>query len=109
MHELAITESLVDCVSEQVGDARVLHVVVEVGALSGVVPDAIRACFDICSKGTALDGALLDVVTIEGAGRCRSCGRERAVGGLLDCCECGDTELTITRGQELRIREVEVI
>jgi hydrogenase nickel incorporation protein HypA/HybF len=109
MHELAITESLVDCISEHVGDARVVRVVVEIGALSAVVPDAIRACFEVCSGGTPLDGAVLDVVVIEGAARCDACGTERGVTGLIESCDCGNGNLAIVRGQELRIREVEVI
>jgi hydrogenase nickel incorporation protein HypA/HybF len=112
MHELAITESLVDCILEHVGDARVLRVVVEIGALSAVVPDAIRACFELCSKGSALDGATLEVVTTEGAARCDSCGGERVVTSAwesCESCECGSGNLAIVRGQELRIREVEVI
>jgi hydrogenase nickel incorporation protein HypA/HybF len=109
MHELAITESLIDCISEQVGEMRVLRVVVEIGALSAVVADAIRACFAVCCQGTSLEGATLEVVTIQGAGRCESCGAERPVSDLLENCECGSREFVILRGQELRIREVEVI
>jgi hydrogenase nickel incorporation protein HypA/HybF len=110
MHELAITESLVDCISEHVGGARVVQVVVEIGALSAVVPDAIRACFEVCAKDTVLDGAILQVVTIGGAARCHSCGSERVVSHVVvERCECGSENFAIVRGQELRIREVEVI
>jgi hydrogenase nickel incorporation protein HypA/HybF len=67
MHELAITESLVDCVCENVGDARVLRVVVEIGSRSGVMPDAIRGCFEVCAESTALQGATLEIVEPESA------------------------------------------
>jgi Hydrogenase/urease nickel incorporation, metallochaperone, hypA len=62
LHELAITESLVDCVCENVGEASVIRVVVEIGKQSAVMPDAVRGCFEFCSKGTALEGAKLEIV-----------------------------------------------
>ena len=62
MHELAITESLVDCVVEHIGDARALRVVVEIGKRSGVLSDAIRSCFALCAEGTPLEGADLEIV-----------------------------------------------
>jgi hydrogenase nickel incorporation protein HypA/HybF len=77
MHELAITASLVDCVCDNVGDARVVRVVVEIGKRSGVAVYAIRGCFEVCTRGTQLEGAELEIVE--------------------------------PAGEELRIREVEVI
>lgn len=109
MHELAITESLVEHVSEEVGDARVVRVVLEIGKLSAVVPDAIRTCFDLCAQGTALEGAALDIVEIGGVARCRSCAVEREASDLCAACPCGSIDVDFVRGQELRIREVEVI
>jgi hydrogenase nickel incorporation protein HypA/HybF len=108
VHELAITESVVAGVVEHVGDARVTRVVLEIGRLSGVVPDAIRFCFDFCTEGTTLAGAQLDIVSIPGFARCRTCGREVDVDDLLALCGCGSADLDVRRGQELRIREVEV-
>ena len=40
----------------------------------GVMPDAIRFCFDVVAQGSALDGAALDIVEIPGRARCRDCG-----------------------------------
>ena len=41
MHELAITQSVVEAVTERTGSAPVVSVRVRVGRLAGVVPDAI--------------------------------------------------------------------
>jgi hydrogenase nickel incorporation protein HypA/HybF len=59
MHELAITDSLVDCVCEHVANARVVRIVVEIGKRSGVVADAVRGCFEACAVGTPIEGAEL--------------------------------------------------
>jgi len=108
MHELAITESLVAAVADQTGDARVTRVSLEIGRLSGVVPDSVRFCFDLCAKGTRLEGAALEIAEIPGEGRCRACGAALVLEDLILLCECGSADVDLTRGQELRIKEVEV-
>lgn len=108
MHELAVTESIVAAITERLGDARITRVVLEVGSLSGVVPDAVQFCFDVCTKGTVLDGAVLEIVTLPGRARCCTCAAETEVADLLAVCPCGSIALEVMAGQELRIREVEV-
>ena len=76
MHELAITSSVVDAVTERTGNAPVAVVRVRVGRLAGVVPDAMRFCFELVTAGTPLEGAVLEIEQPEGRGRCRSCGEE---------------------------------
>ena len=61
MHELAVTQSVVDAVMERTGEQRVLEVRLRVGRLSGVLPDALRFCFDLVTDGTPLQGAVLDI------------------------------------------------
>lgn len=59
-------DDLVSVVAEQVGEARVLVVRLEIGRRAGVVPDALRFCFDVCARGTTLEGASLDIVQTSG-------------------------------------------
>jgi hydrogenase nickel incorporation protein HypA/HybF len=59
VHELAITESLVDLVVERTAGRRVVAVNVRVGDRSGVVPDAMSFCFDVVAAETPLAGAAL--------------------------------------------------
>ncbi len=61
MHELAVVESVVQIVRERLGDAKVVRVRLEVGTLMAIVPDALRFCFDVCTRGTSLDGAALQI------------------------------------------------
>ena len=108
MHELSISEGIVESVCEAVPEGQVLVVTVEIGKLSGVVPDAVRFCFDACTRGTRLEGARLDIVDVPGRGRCGSCEQELDMEELLTQCSCGNPFLEVLRGQELRIRSVEV-
>ena len=65
MHELGIAQEVVALVA---ADARgtVTRVVLEIGKLSAVLPEAIRFCFDLCSDGTVVAGAELDIVLVPG-------------------------------------------
>jgi len=108
MHELAISEGIVESICEAVPEGKVLSVTIEIGQLTGVVPDAVHFCFDACTRGTRLEGARLDVVDVPGRGRCGSCQREQDMSELITRCACGNPFLEVLRGQELRIRSVEV-
>lgn len=62
MHELGIAQAIVDIAAESSGGARVLRVVVEVGKLAAVLPDALRFSFDVASEGTLVEGAALEII-----------------------------------------------
>ena len=108
MHELAITESIVEAIVEKIGDGPVAAVRLEIGRLSGVVTDSIRFCFEIVAGGTGLDGARLDIDEPSGRAYCRDCRREFGLDDPIMLCACGSADLDILAGQELRIVSVEV-
>lgn len=109
MHELAITESIVSGVCERVGSARVKRVMLEIGRLSQIVPDSVRFFFDVCTRGTALEGAALEIAEIAGRARCRSCAQEIEMQDLLALCPCGSADLEVLAGNRLLVRAVEVM
>ncbi len=108
MHELSITQSVVDAVIEHAGESRVISVRLTVGRLSGVVPDAMRFCFDLLIDGTALAGARLDIEEPAGRAACGSCGREFTLTDHILLCPCGSAEVTVLAGRELKITSLEV-
>ena len=105
---MSITTSIVSIVASEAATRRVLRVRLEIGKLSGVVPDAIRFCFDVISRGTVVDGAKLEIVEIEGEGQCRTCGAEVVLETLLSQCSCGSYDIDRRCGEELRIKEMEL-
>jgi hydrogenase nickel incorporation protein HypA/HybF len=109
MHELGIVEEVVSIVSERSGGARVKRVVLEIGKLSAVLPDAVRFCFDVVAQGTPLEGARLDIVETPGLARCTACGARVELDRPFGTCACGSNELEWIGGEELRIREMEVV
>ena len=109
MHEMAITQSVIQAVCERMGDAPVQRVCLEIGTLSGVVAASVRFCFDLVTAGTTLEGASLEIIQPTGRARCRDCGAEFELNDLLVLCECGSANRELLAGEELKIREVEVL
>ncbi|MHA6623202.1 hydrogenase maturation nickel metallochaperone HypA/HybF [Pseudonocardia sp. DLS-67] len=109
MHELSITQSVVTAVAERLPDARIRRVRLEVGQLSGLVPDAMRFCFELVAAGTVCEGADLEIDEAPGLARCRSCGVDFTTAEVLPLCDCGSADVEVLGGRELRIRDVEVV
>jgi hydrogenase nickel incorporation protein HypA/HybF len=66
VHELAIIEGVLDMVTERLPDATISCVRLEVGELSGVVPDSLQFCFELATEGTRLQGASLEITQTPG-------------------------------------------
>jgi hydrogenase nickel incorporation protein HypA/HybF len=109
MHEIGIAQEIVAIVSERAGGAKVTRVVLEVGKLVAVLPDAVRFCFELCTEGTVLEGADLVILETPGRARCRECGGEVCLEQPFCRCRCGSTDLEWLSGEELKIKEFEVI
>jgi hydrogenase nickel incorporation protein HypA/HybF len=109
MHELGITQEILAIVAEHSGGARVRRVVVEIGKLSAILPDAVRFCFELCSEGTVAEGAELEILEPPGRARCRGCGAEVMLEQPFGQCACGGSDLEWLAGEELRVKEMEVV
>jgi hydrogenase nickel incorporation protein HypA/HybF len=109
MHEMALTQDLVELVAQRFEGRRVTRLVLEVGKLAAVLPDAFRFCFEICSAGTPAEGAELEIVEKPGLARCRACAGEVSLDHPLGSCGCGSVDLELLSGDELRLSAVEVI
>lgn len=108
VHELAITQSVVDAVCERAAGRPVHEVRVRVGVLTAVVADSMRFCFGLVTEGTAAEGALLEIDQPPGAGRCRTCAAAFPLTDLILLCACGSADVEITAGQELQIVSMKV-
>lgn len=108
MHEMAITQSVVDAVTARLPDARVVSVTLAIGRLSGVVGDSVRFCFPFCVEGTPLADAELEIIDVPGRAYCAGCDTEIELPDLIPLCPCGSADVRILGGQELTIRHVKV-
>lgn len=113
MHEMSLCENILGILQEQAArDAfsRVKRVSLEVGPLSCVEPEALRFGFDVVMRGSLAEGATLEITSPPATALCLTCFKTVPVTERFDVCpECGASELQITSGEELRIRELEVV
>ncbi|HEY2409758.1 MAG TPA: hydrogenase maturation nickel metallochaperone HypA [Polyangiaceae bacterium] len=109
MHELSVAMEVVELVTARAAGARVKRVVVEVGALAAILPDALAFSFQVASDGTSAAGAELQIIERDAQGRCRSCQRESAQRDILASCVCGERNFDWLSGAELKIREMEIV
>jgi hydrogenase nickel incorporation protein HypA/HybF len=113
MHELSIALSILDLVAEQaaVRGVRVVAVRLKVGALSGVVPAALEAAYDLARETSATPEARLVIEEVPVVVRCASCDREcRPVSvQLLQCPSCHAPTPEVVRGRELEVVALEVV
>lgn len=69
MHELSIASQIVATVRRHLpaeGAGPVKRVTVRLGALNRVTPDSLRFCFEAASRGTAIEGARLEIEETSG-------------------------------------------
>ena len=108
MHELSITQSIVDAVCERATGRPVLSVRVQVGALTAVVPEAMRFCFEVVVEGTVAEGAELDIDLLPGTTHCRTCGADTETADSIPLCRCGSADVDVVAGRELQIVSMKV-
>lgn len=109
MHELAITQNIVDICENHAAGRRVRSVSLAIGDLSGVASEAVEFCFEVCSRDTLLEGARLLIDRIPARARCRNCGARFAIPtNYATCAVCGGYQVDILSGKELRVKELEV-
>jgi hydrogenase nickel incorporation protein HypA/HybF len=110
MHELPITESVLKIALNAAGGRRITAIHLTVGDLASIVDDAVQFYFDIISKGTDAEGAVLHFRRQPGVMTCLACGQRTEVRPPLPavCPRCGEARLRVTGGRELRVESIEV-
>ena len=108
MHEMSICQNIVAIVAEHAKTQKVRRVRLEIGKLSCVMPEALTFCFDVVAQGTVLEGAVLEIIEIEGLAKCLDCGAEVKLVALAGHCACGSRNLQQLAGDELNIKDMEL-
>jgi len=110
VHELSIAQAIAGVAARHAGAARVERVHVRIGHLRQVVPSALAFAFELCTHGTSLDGAELEIEHVPIGAVCRSCGTDSELDGFpLVCPACGGTAVDVVRGEELQVESLELV
>jgi len=112
MHELSIAMSIVDMAQEEAErrDVTIDAVYLELGALSGVVAEALSFSYEMACSGTPLEGSRLVIKQVPIEAYCSCCKVTRTVSSIqwFCCPECGTPTPEIIHGKELAITALEV-
>ena len=112
MHEFSIASAMLDAVLEQAGrnDAKSVAVVnVRIGALAGVVMEALEFAWQAVSDETAAAGSRLNVEHVPVTCYCAKCSREFASRAYsYRCPDCGELSSDLRRGREMQLISIEV-
>jgi hydrogenase nickel incorporation protein HypA/HybF len=113
MHELAVTQSVLDIAVRHAGQAgarRILAVNLVIGDLTGFVDDSIQFYFDFLSKDTIAQSAQLNIERIAARVQCHVCGAEYAPpdSRLWTCPDCRALGGDVIGGKEFSVASIEI-
>lgn len=112
MHELSICKNIMEIVNQQTIGAKfnsIKKIYLEIGELTMIDKTALIYSFNIIANKTKAQGAILEIISIPGKATCDFCKKIISVNHYADPCQyCGNFSLTITQGEELRVKSMEV-
>lgn len=110
MHELGVVLEIFDLIEEIMREQnlkKVSSVTVEVGELSGILPDYFKECWNAARLGGAFDKTELRLINIPAAALC-ACGEEyEMTANSRICPKCHKTDYEIIKGREFMVLSIE--
>jgi hydrogenase nickel incorporation protein HypA/HybF len=108
MHELSISEAVLDTALRHAAGRRVTAVDLTVGALRQVVPESLEFYFEIVTRDTPCEGAVLHQHLVAARARCTGCAHEWPLDfPAFRCAECGGVAEVLS-GEELEVESIDV-
>ena len=113
MHEMGIVQSIMQILDQQASlhnVRKIVRVRLEFGALTAVLPEAIRFAFEVLSKDTVAENAELDIAIIPIKVYCMDCSKDHELDNYQPLCpSCNSAAVQIIQGRnEMRIASMEV-
>ncbi len=116
MHELAVTERILDIVlrhAEANNVNRILSIQLKIGELSDLENEWVQKYFDHLSKGTLAENAKLKIEKVPVVMKCNDCGQSFEVNVRevkeIECPQCGNKRCSLISGKDYYIKDMEVI
>lgn len=114
MHEFGLAVRMIELAEDAAraaGAARIEAIRLEVGALAGVVPEALAFAYQGAREGTLAADARLEVTVLPALAHCTVCDQDFELDnrfGIADCPTCGTPSADLRQGRELHLRDVTV-
>jgi len=114
MHELSIVMSMIDMATEESkkrGGVKVDALHLRLGALSGVVKDALLFSWQIACQGTPLENSRLVIEEVPVVVHCPKCNADKTLDSInnLFCPTCKARTNEIVQGKEMEVTALEII
>ncbi len=101
MHELSVAESICRSVVRRVAGVRIDEMIIEVGVLSGVNPEALAFCLGEAARLCGIDLVRFSVKPVPAEAVC-DCGRTYQATNVMDPCPgCGGFSRSFTGGDDV--------
>jgi hydrogenase nickel incorporation protein HypA/HybF len=105
---MSVAQIVVERAREE-GAGRALSVTVEVGELSGVMPEALEFCYTAAVMGGLAEGSRLVIKRIPAVAVCGDCGEIFAPDQRIFVCpKCEGFTASLKSGEELVVSQIEV-
>lgn len=112
MHELAVTESILEIATRyavQANAARVTDIYLVIGQLSTIVDDSVQFYWDALSENTICQGAVIHFQRIQARMKCLECAGEFELDNqMVPCPACGSFRLVVIAGEEFYMDSIGV-
>ena len=112
MHEAGLAQTALEIAAERArerGATRIHRLVLRVGDLSGVAPDALRFALEAVSSGSIAEGAGFEIEVVPVECHCAICDRPfRPTDVVYACPDCGAISGDVRQGHDLVLHSMEV-
>jgi len=112
VHELAITQSMLEIVLKQAEQAhakKVTKINLVIGDMTGVVSDSVQFYLDILTKETIAEGAVVSFTMVPSQAKCRTCNQTFELKEFdWTCPNCQGNIIDVISGKELLVESIEV-
>ena len=112
MHELAVTESVLEIAcrhAEESQAKKVTDIYLVIGRLSSIVDDSVQFYWDFISKDTLCEGAKLHFKRLPAEMICLDCDTKYILDEELSPCpNCSSANIRVVSGDEFNLESIEI-
>jgi hydrogenase nickel incorporation protein HypA/HybF len=111
MHEYPVAKRIIRIAEEAAkshGAARVKRINIVAGELSGFIGESIKMYFDMLSRGSAAQGAEINVKTVRPTLKCSACGMTFDMKSGFSCPSCGGDARLTGAGREFYVESIDI-
>jgi hydrogenase nickel incorporation protein HypA/HybF len=112
MHELSVTESILEISLRNANHANAKHVTnlyLVIGQLASIVDDSVQFYWDIISKDTIAAGAILHFKRLPATLTCLDCDHQYTLGNNeFSCPICNSDHVKVISGDEFYMEAIDI-